>query len=306
MASERLLRIEQRNSAVPIERKPPWIRTTMRTGPEFLEIRALVREEGLHTVCQEAGCPNIYECWEDREATFLIGGEQCSRRCDFCQIDTGRPAPLDRGEPQRVADSVATMGLRYATVTGVARDDLPDEGVWLYAETVRAIHETVPGCGVEVLIPDFSGDPELLTDMFASRPEVLAHNIETVPRIFKRIRPAFRYDRSLDVLRQAKTAGLITKSNLILGLGETTDEVVQALQDLRSVDCDLVTITQYLRPSPRHHPVERWVPPEEFVDLQRTAADMGFAGVLSGPLVRSSYRAGRLYRQAADRVTATD
>ncbi len=306
MASERLLRIEQRNSAVPIERKPPWIRTTMRTGPEFLEIRALVREEGLHTVCQEAGCPNIYECWEDREATFLIGGEQCSRRCDFCQIDTGRPAPLDRGEPQRVADSVATMGLRYATVTGVARDDLPDEGVWLYAETVRAIHETVPGCGVEVLIPDFSGDPELLTDMFASRPEVLAHNIETVPRIFKRIRPAFRYDRSLDVLRQAKTAGLITKSNLILGLGETTDEVVQALHDLRSVDCDLVTITQYLRPSPRHHPVERWVPPEEFVDLQRTAADMGFAGVLSGPLVRSSYRAGRLYRQAADRVTATD
>ncbi len=198
------------------------------------------------------------------------------------------------------------MGLRYATVTGVARDDLPDEGVWLYAETVRAIHETVPGCGVEVLIPDFSGDPELLTDMFASRPEVLAHNIETVPRIFKRIRPAFRYDRSLDVLRQAKTAGLITKSNLILGLGETTDEVVQALHDLRSVDCDLVTITQYLRPSPRHHPVERWVPPEEFVDLQRTAADMGFAGVLSGPLVRSSYRAGRLYRQAADRVTATD
>ena len=306
MASERLLRIEQRNSAVPIERKPPWIRTTMRTGPEFLEIRALVREEGLHTVCQEAGCPNIYECWEDREATFLIGGEQCSRRCDFCQIDTGRPAPLDRGEPQRVADSVATMGLRYATVTGVARDDLPDEGVWLYAETVRAIHETVPGCGVEVLIPDFSGDPELLTDMFASRPEVLAHNIETVPRIFKRIRPAFRYDRSLDVLRQAKTADLITKSNLILGLGETTDEVVQALQDLRSVDCDLVTITQYLRPSPRHHPVERWVPPEEFVDLQRTAADLGFAGVLSGPLVRSSYRAGRLYRQAADRVTATD
>ena len=306
MASERLLRIEQRNSAVPIERKPPWIRTTMRTGPEFLEIRALVREEGLHTVCQEAGCPNIYECWEDREATFLIGGEQCSRRCDFCQIDTGRPAPLDRGEPQRVADSVATMGLRYATVTGVARDDLPDEGVWLYAETVRAIHETVPGCGVEVLIPDFSGDPELLADMFASRPEVLAHNIETVPRIFKRIRPAFRYDRSLDVLRQAKTADLITKSNLILGLGETTDEVVQALQDLRSVDCDLVTITQYLRPSPRHHPVERWVPPEEFVDLQRTAADMGFAGVLSGPLVRSSYRAGRLYRQAADRVTATD
>ncbi len=304
MASDRLLRIEQRNSAVPIERKPPWIRTTMKTGPEFLEIRALVRNEGLHTVCQEAGCPNIYECWEDREATFLIGGEQCSRRCDFCQIDTGRPAPLDRGEPQRVADSVATMGLRYATVTGVARDDLPDEGVWLYAETVRAIHRTVPGCGVEVLIPDFSGNPELLAQMADSRPEVLAHNIETVPRIFKRIRPAFRYERSLDVLRQSKDHHLITKSNLILGLGETTDEVVQALRDLRSVDCDLVTITQYLRPSPRHHPVERWVPPEEFIDLQGIAEELGFAGVLSGPLVRSSYRAGRLYRQAADRVAA--
>ena len=299
MADEpRLLRIEQRNSQTPIERKPPWIRTTLRTGPEFLQIRSLVERENLHTVCQSAGCPNIYECWEDREATFLIGGEQCTRRCDFCQIDTGRPAPLDVGEPQRVADSVAAMELAYATVTGVARDDLPDEGAWLYAQTVRAIHQTVPGCGVEVLIPDFSGNSALLSQVFDAAPEVLAHNIETVPRIFKRIRPAFRYDRSLDVLQQAKSAGMITKSNLILGMGEEPDEVEQALADLRSVHCDLVTITQYLRPSPRHHPVQRWVRPEEFVELASTAKVMGFVGVLSGPLVRSSYRAGRLYREA--------
>ncbi len=294
----KLLRIEQRNSEVPIERKPPWIRTTLRTGPEYLEIRSLVQRENLHTVCQQAGCPNIYECWEDREATFLIGGEQCTRRCDFCQIDTGRPAPLDVGEPQRVADSVATMGLAYATVTGVARDDLADEGAWLYAETVRAIHRAVPDCGVEVLIPDFSAAPQLLAEVFASRPQVLAHNIETVPRLFKRIRPGFRYERSLEVLRQAKSDGLITKSNLILGMGEEISEVEQSLADLRSVDCDLVTITQYLRPSPRHHPVDRWVHPEEFVALEATARSQGFAGVMSGPLVRSSYRAGRLYRDA--------
>ncbi|MEI2718432.1 MAG: lipoyl synthase [Candidatus Nanopelagicales bacterium] len=295
----RLLRIEQRNSDTPIERKPPWIRTTLRTGPEYLQIRSLVERENLHTVCQEAGCPNIYECWEDREATFLIGGEQCTRRCDFCQIDTGRPTPLDLDEPQRVADSVAAMGLAYATVTGVARDDLPDQGAWLYAETVSAIHRTVPDCGVEVLIPDFSAELDLLDQVFAARPEVLAHNLETVPRIFKRIRPAFRYQRSLEVLQQAKDFGLITKSNLILGLGEEPDEVEQALADLRSVSCDLITITQYLRPSPRHHPVARWVHPDEFLHLEQVARDLGFSGVMSGPLVRSSYRAGRLFRSAS-------
>ena len=298
MTERRLLRLEVRNSATPIERKPEWIRTRMRTGPEYTEIRGLVEREGLHTVCQEAGCPNIFECWEDREATFLIGGEQCTRRCDFCQIDTGRPAPLDRDEPRRVAESVRTMGLRYATVTGVARDDLPDEGAWLYAETVRQIASVNPGCGVEVLIPDFSGRPELLAEVFAAAPSVLAHNVETVPRIFKRIRPAFRYDRSLAVITAARDAGLVTKSNLILGLGETDDEVDQALRDLRAAGCDLVTITQYLRPSPRHHPVERWVTPAEFDAWGTRAADMGFAGVMSGPLVRSSYRAGRLYQQA--------
>ncbi|MBM3670425.1 MAG: lipoyl synthase [Actinobacteria bacterium] len=294
----RLLRIEARNAAVPIERKPTWIRTSMKTGPEYTQIRDLVAREGLHTVCQEAGCPNIYECWEDREATFLIGGEQCTRRCDFCQIDTGKPAPLDRDEPRRVAESVQSMGLRYATVTGVARDDLPDEGAWLYAETVRQILHLNPGIGVEVLIPDFSGNPALLGQVFDAQPNVLAHNLETVPRIFSRIRPAFRYERSLDVLTQARTAGLVTKSNLILGLGETDDEIDHALRDLHASGCDLITITQYLRPTKRHHPVERWVHPDEFVRWSERAEEIGFLGVMSGPLVRSSYRAGRLYAQA--------
>jgi lipoic acid synthetase len=268
-------------------------------GPEYTALKGLVKREGLHTVCEEAGCPNIFECWEDREATFLIGGEQCTRRCDFCQIDTGKPAELDTDEPRRVAESVAAMGLRYSTVTGVARDDLPDGGAWLYAETVRAIKKLNPTTGVELLIPDFNGQAELLRAVFESRPEVLAHNLETVPRIFKRIRPAFRYQRSLDVLTAARDFGLVTKSNLILGMGETIDEVHTALVDLHDAGCDIITITQYLRPSPRHHPVHRWVHPDEFVDLAAYAEGLGFAGVLAGPLVRSSYRAGRLYEQAA-------
>ncbi|MFC4591151.1 lipoyl synthase [Sphaerisporangium corydalis] len=296
----KLLRLEVRNSQTPIERKPPWIKTRLRNGPNFNEIRSLVKDQGLHTVCQEAGCPNISECWEDREATFLIGGDQCTRRCDFCQIDTGKPAEYDRDEPRRVAESVAQMGLRYATVTGVARDDLPDGGSWLYAETARRIHAMVPGCGVELLVPDFNGDRGQLEEVFSSRPEVFAHNIETVPRIFKRIRPAFRYDRSLRVITMAHEAGLVTKSNLILGMGEEREEVVQAMRDLREAGCDLLTITQYLRPTPRHHPVDRWVKPDEFVALQKDAEEIGFTGVMSGPLVRSSYRAGRLYRQAVE------
>ena len=293
-----MLRLEARNSQVPIEKKPPWIKTRMRTGPAYTELKNLVRREGLHTVCEEAGCPNIFECWEDREATFLIGGDQCTRRCDFCQIDTGKPQPLDTDEPRRVAESVATMGLAYATVTGVARDDLSDGGAWLYAQTAREIHAAVPGCGVELLIPDFNAERDRLGEVFSAAPEVLAHNIETVPRIFRSIRPGFRYERSLSVLTQARAAGLVTKSNLILGMGEERHEISQAMADLHTAGCDLLTITQYLRPTPRDHPVERWVRPEEFVDLREEALDMGFAGVMSGPLVRSSYRAGRLYRQA--------
>jgi lipoic acid synthetase len=295
---KKMLRIEARNSAVPIEKKPDWIKRKIKTGPEFNRIQSLVKSQGLHTVCQEAGCPNIYECWEDREATFLIGGDQCTRRCDFCLIDTGKPQPLDITEPKKVAESVKSMQLAYATVTGVARDDLQDGGAWLYAETIRQIHAVVPDCKVEVLIPDFNSIDEQLKEVFGSNPEVLAHNVETVPRIFKRIRPAFKYERSLEVITKARNAGLITKSNLILGMGEEISEVEQALQDLHDAGCDLITITQYLRPSPKHHPVERWVRPKEFVELANVATQIGFVGVMSGPLVRSSYRAGRLYGQA--------
>jgi lipoic acid synthetase len=296
-----LLRIEARNAAVPIERKPEWIKTRAIMGPEYTALRSLVAKEGLHTVCQEAACPNIFECWEDREATFLIGGEKCTRRCDFCNIDTGKPDPLDRDEPRRVAESVQAMQLKYATITGVTRDDLEDEGAWLYAETIRKVHELNPGTGVEMLAPDFSGKSVFLNEVFETRPEVFAHNLETVPRIFKRIRPAFRYERSLDVISQARAFGLITKSNLILGMGETREEVTQALVDLHAAGCDLITITQYLRPTPKHHPVERWVKPNEFVELSAEANEIGFAGVMSGPLVRSSYRAGRLYKQAQEK-----
>jgi lipoic acid synthetase len=270
-------------------------------GPEYTRLRTLVKTESLHTVCQEAACPNIFECWEDKEATFLIGGDRCTRRCDFCNIDTGKPEELDRDEPRRVAESVQAMGLKYATITGVTRDDLEDEGAWLYAETIRKVHELNPGTGVEMLAPDFSGKPELLNQVFDSRPEVFAHNLETVPRIFKRIRPAFSYERSLNVITQAREYGLITKSNLILGMGEEISEVVQALEDLHAAGCDLITITQYLRPTNKHHPVERWVKPEEFVDLAKKAEEIGFSGVMSGPLVRSSYRAGRLYKQAQEK-----
>ena len=294
----RLLRIEQRNVAVPVERKPDWIKAKVNIGPEYVHLKGQVKKEGLHTVCEEAGCPNIFECWEDKEATFLIGGSECTRRCDFCQIDTGKPSPLDRMEPLKVARSVQSMNLRYATVTGVARDDLADEGTWLYAETIRQIHALNPGTGVEIMIPDFSGRPEHIQAICDAAPEVFAHNVETVPRLFKRIRPAFRYERSLDVITQGQALGMVTKSNLILGMGETREEISGALRDLREAGCDLLTITQYLRPSERHLPVDRWVKPEEFVELSAEAEELGFLGVMSGPLVRSSYRAGRLWAGA--------
>jgi len=300
----KLLRIEARNALVPIERKPEWIKTRANMGPEYTRLRSLVKSEGLHTVCQEAACPNIFECWEDKEATFLIGGDRCTRRCDFCNIDTGKPLPIDREEPRKVAESVKSMGLRYATITGVTRDDLEDEGSWLYAETIRAVHQLNPGTGVEMLAPDFNAKPELLNPIFETRPEVFAHNLETVPRIFKQIRPAFTYEKSLKVIGMAQDFGLITKSNLILGLGETREEISQALVDLHNAGCDLITITQYLRPTNKHHPVERWVKPEEFVELAQEAEQVGFLGVMSGPLVRSSYRAGRLYKQAMEKKTS--
>ena len=293
-----MLRVEARNAETPIERKPEWIRTTARMGPAYTRMHSMVTGEGLHTVCQEAGCPNIYECWEDREATFLIGGDTCTRRCDFCDIATGRPQPLDPDEPRRVAESVRRMGLRYSTITGVARDDQSDGAAGLYAATVRAVHELNPSTGVEILPPDFGARPELVGQVFDARPEVFAHNLETVPRIFKRIRPAFGYDTSLRVISMAREAGLVTKSNLILGMGEEAEEIEAAIHDLRDAGCDILTITQYLRPSTRHHPIDRWVRPEEFLHWSDVARDAGLPGVMAGPLVRSSYRAGRLWVQA--------
>ncbi|MFD5599675.1 lipoyl synthase [Leucobacter sp. NPDC058333] len=293
----KLLRIESRNAETPIEKKPSWIKTRARLGPEYREVRDLVAKEGLHTVCQEAGCPNVFECWEDREATFLIGGSICTRRCDFCMIASGKPLPLDRDEPRRVAESVRTMGLKYATITGVTRDDLPDTGAWLYAETIRQINALNPGSGVEVLADDLGGRPEDLAQVFEAGPQVFAHNLETVPRIFRSIRPGFRYERSLDVIALARRSDMVTKSNLILGMGETRTEVTDTMRELRDSGCDILTLTQYLRPSTLHHPIDRWVRPEEFTELQLEAEEMGFSGVLAGPLVRSSYRAGRLWAQ---------
>jgi len=300
----KLLRIEARNAQTPIERKPEWIKTRANMGPEYTRLRSLVKSEGLHTVCQEAACPNIFECWEDKEATFLIGGDRCTISCELFNNDTGKPHPIDREDPRKVAESVKSMGLRYATITGVTRDDLDDEGSWLYAETIRAVHELNPGTGVEMLAPDFNAKAELLNPIFETRPEVFAHNLETVPRIFKQIRPAFTYEKSLKVIGMAQDFGLITKSNLILGLGETREEISQALMDLHNAGCELITITQYLRPTNKHHPVERWVKPEEFVELAQEAEQVGFLGVMSGPLVRSSYRAGRLYKQAMEKKSS--
>ncbi len=291
----KLLRVEVRNSQTPIEDKPDWIRSHARSGANYMEMRSLAGSHSLHTVCAEAACPNIHECWEDREATFLLGGRICTRRCDFCNIATGRPTEYDTEEPRRVAESVKELGLRYATITGVTRDDLPDGAAWLFAETCRLIHELSPTTGVELLVDDFRGSTEGVEAVIEAGPQVFAHNLETVPRIFKQIRPAFRYDRSLAMIQRAHELGALTKSNLILGMGETREEIVDSMQALRDSGCDLLTLTQYLRPSPLHHPIDRWVRPEEFLELAALGEEMGFAGIMSGPLVRSSYRAGALY-----------
>ncbi|MDY6055538.1 lipoyl synthase [Micrococcus sp.] len=301
----RLLRVEARNAEVPVERKPDWIKAKVKMGSEFISLKNTVKGSGLHTVCEEAGCPNIFECWEDREATFLIGGDICTRRCDFCDIASGKPAPLDPDEPVKVATNIQEMDLRYATITGVARDDQQDGAAGLYAETIRRVHEMSPTTGVEILPPDFGAVPELVQQVFDARPEVFAHNLETVPRIFKRIRPAFTYEKSLRVLTMAKEQELVTKSNLILGMGETDEEIDKALVDLHEAGCDIITITQYVRPSKLHHPIDRWVKPQEFVNWSNRAEEIGFAGVMAGPLVRSSYRAGKLYAQAMERLGRT-
>jgi lipoyl synthase len=282
-------------------RKPAWLKVRATSGPNYRDLKGLVGEEGLHTVCEEAGCPNIYECWEAREATFLIGGEHCTRACPFCQIATGRPAGYDTDEPRRVAHAIARMGLKFAVITGVARDDLADGGAWLFAESVRQVRALLPGCGVEVLIPDFRGRPEALRQVVDAAPDVLGHNVETVPRLYKRIRPGFGYASSLELLARARAwlpETSATKSNLILGMGEERDEVLAAMADLRAVGVELLTITQYLQPSRGHLNLQRFVTPEEFADLKAEAEGLGFAHVESGALVRSSYHAGQMHKAA--------
>ena len=281
-------------------RKPPWMRAQLSTGPNYRELKGLMEGLSLNTVCEEAGCPNIFECWEQREATFLILGNTCTRRCGFCDIQTGKPAPVDEEEPARVAEAVATMGLRHVVITGVARDDLPDGGASIWAECVRAVREAVPGCGVEVLPPDFKAHREQIATVIEAEPDVFAHNLETVRRLHDRIRPGFDYDRTLDALRLAKELrpGQVTKSNLILGMGERPEEIRGALRDLREASVDLMTIGQYLQPTKFHLPVDRWVTPEEFAEHARVGRELGFAHVESGPLVRSSYRAGAQLEKA--------
>ncbi|HEX2030894.1 MAG TPA: lipoyl synthase [Actinomycetota bacterium] len=284
----------------PAGRRPEWLKVKARFGPNYADLKRLMRTQSLHTVCEEAGCPNIFECWEEREATFLVLGQLCTRRCGFCDVETRKPLAVDEEEPRRIAETVRAMGLRYAVVTGVARDDLPDGGAAIWAETVREIRRLSPGCGVEVLPTDFRGDRGALATVMAAEPDVFAHNLETVRRLHRRIRPGFDYERSLEVLRLAKELrpGQITKSNLILGMGERPEEVAEALRDLRAADVDLMTLGQYLQPTTYHLPVDRWVTPEEFAEHARTGMAMGFAHVESGPLVRSSYHAGKQLARA--------
>lgn len=282
------------------ERKPPWLKVRLSAGPNVTELRELMRTRSLHTVCEEAMCPNLGECWEQREATFLILGDRCTRRCGFCDVMTAKPGPVDEGEPDRIAEAVGAMGLRHVVITGVARDDLPDGGARIWARTVHAVRDATPGCRIEVLPSDLKGGERDLATVLEAGPDVFAHNLETVRRLHPRIRPAFGYDRSLGVLRLAKRLrpGVITKSNLILGMGERPDEVPAALRDLRDAGCDLVTMGQYLRPTPQHLPVDRWVTPDEFAEHAAVGQALGIAHVEAGPLVRSSYHAGAQYERA--------
>ena len=284
------------------DRKPPWLKVRLQTGPNYEELKGIMRGRSLHTVCEEAMCPNIHECWEQREATFLILGDRCTRRCGFCDVMTAKPDPVDEDEPRRIAEAVGAMGLRFVVLTGVARDDLADGGARIWAEAIRAIRTAVPGCGVEVLPADFNGGERDIATVIEAGPDVFAHNLETVRRLHDRIRPAFGYDRTLGVLESAKRLrdGQITKSNLILGMGERPEEVPQALEDIAGTGAEIVTIGQYLRPTPYHLPVDRWVAPEEFLEWKRLGESIGIAHVEAGPLVRSSYHAGKQLRRALD------
>ena len=283
-------------------RKPPWLKVRLASGPNFTELQRLMRDADLRTVCEEAACPNIGECWEQREATFLLLGARCTRRCGFCDVMTAKPDVVDPGEPSRIAETVARMGLRYVVLTGVARDDLPDGGASIWADAIRACRAAVRGIDVEVLPSDFKGGERDIATVLDAEPTVFAHNLETVPRLHPRIRPAFGYGRSLDVLRFAKRhrVGQVTKSNLILGMGETADEVRSSLADLHDACVDIVTMGQYLQPTPQHLPVDRWVEPDEFASHAEAGEALGIPHVEAGPLVRSSYHAGAQLRRALD------
>jgi lipoic acid synthetase len=283
-------------------RKPSWLKVKLVTGPNYEELKGIMRGRSLHTVCEEAMCPNIRECWEEREATFLILGAKCTRRCGFCDVMTAKPDPVDEDEPARIAEAVREMGLRYVVLTGVARDDLEDGGARIWASAIRAVREAVPGIRVEVLPSDFKGGERDIATVLDAEPDVFAHNLETVRRLHDRIRPAFGYDRSLDVLRFAKQhrPGRVTKSNLILGMGERPDELPAAIADLRDAGIEILTIGQYLQPTGYHLPVDRWVHPDEFADWKRVGEEMGIAHIEAGPLVRSSYHAGKQLKRAVE------
>jgi lipoic acid synthetase len=285
----------RRNGEEPDERRrlPPWFKVTIRQGQDYREIKRLTETLNLHTICEEARCPNIWECWNNRTATFLILGEICTRRCHYCAVTTGRPLPLDREEPLRVARAVQALRLRHAVVTSVNRDELDDGGAEIFAETIRHIRALVPTCTVEVLIPDFEGNDQALRTVTEAGPDLLNHNMETVRRLFPSIRPQGKYARSLHLLRRAKGFGMRTKSGVIVGMGETLDEVREVMRDLRAVDCDILTIGQYLRPTSQHLPVVRFYHPDEFAQLQAEGLALGFSHVEAGPLVRSSYHAER-------------
>jgi lipoic acid synthetase len=278
---------------MPRGNRPSWLKVRFPNGSNYTELRTLMREQRLNTICEEALCPNIGECWENRTATFLILGEVCTRNCGFCSVTTGRPTGLDLDEPRRLAEAVEKIGLRHIVITSVTRDDLPDGGSAIFAETIRELRERIPDCGIEVLIPDFQGNWDALKTVMDAKPDILNHNMESVPRLYGRVRPKAIYTQSLELLKRAKDLApdVNSKSGLMVGLGEERDELLQVFEDLRASDVDVLTVGQYLRPTMKHLPVERYVDPTEFADLKVLAQGMGFKHVESGPLVRSSYHA---------------
>ena len=289
------------NAAVPIDRRrPEWLKVRLPSGPTYENLKRLMRSKTLHTVCEEAHCPNLAECWGAGTATFMILGDTCTRSCGFCAVKTGRPLELDTEEPRRVGEAVAQMGLAHAVVTSVNRDELPDGGASLFAETIHEVRQHSPGTTIEVLIPDFRGDSDALDTVLDASPDILNHNCETVPRLYRRVRPQARYERSLELLRRVKDRRptITSKSGIMVGLGETHEEVVQTMADIRAQGTDVLTVGQYLRPTPVHLPIERYWTPEEFAELKVVGLRMGYRHVESGPLVRSSYHAERHVRQA--------